>query len=88
MHQLIRRKEASATHQDVMRRCADTGVLCIVTAEVPTDLVKSTFEVSVRASNINARASGTHRMQVTLADQQADPNSPLYSIKTFEQLGL
>ncbi|KAI0330254.1 DEAD-domain-containing protein [Cubamyces sp. BRFM 1775] len=36
-----------------------------------TDLIKSTFEVSV-----------------TLADQQADPNSPLYSAKTFEELGL
>ncbi|KIP11077.1 hypothetical protein PHLGIDRAFT_100395 [Phlebiopsis gigantea 11061_1 CR5-6] len=36
-----------------------------------TDLIKSSFEVSV-----------------TLADQQGDPNSPLYSIKTFEQLGL
>ncbi|KAI9061072.1 DEAD-domain-containing protein [Trametes sanguinea] len=36
-----------------------------------TDLIKSTFEVSV-----------------TLADQQADPNSPLFSAKTFEELGL
>ncbi|KAH9831564.1 DEAD-domain-containing protein [Rhodofomes roseus] len=36
-----------------------------------TDLIKSSFEVSV-----------------TLADQQADPNSPLFSAKTFEQLGL
>lgn len=27
-------------------------------------------------------------VQVTLADQQADPNSPLYSAKTFEELGL
>jgi ATP-dependent RNA helicase DDX19/DBP5 len=26
--------------------------------------------------------------QVTLADQQLDPNSPLYSVKTFEELGL
>ena len=26
--------------------------------------------------------------QITLADQQADPNSPLYSAKTFEELGL
>ncbi|CCL99314.1 uncharacterized protein FIBRA_01330 [Fibroporia radiculosa] len=39
--------------------------------EAATDLVKSTFEVSV-----------------TLADQQGDPNSPLHSVKTFEQLGL
>jgi hypothetical protein len=27
-------------------------------------------------------------VQVTLADQQLDPNSPLFSIKTFEELGL
>ncbi|GBE87867.1 DEAD-domain-containing protein [Sparassis latifolia] len=27
-------------------------------------------------------------VEVTLADQQVDPNSPLYSAKTFEQLGL
>jgi len=36
-----------------------------------TDLIKSSFEVTV-----------------TLADQQADPNSPLFSAKTFEELGL
>ena len=27
-------------------------------------------------------------VQVTLADQQADPNSPLYSVKSFDELGL
>ncbi|CAO3617486.1 unnamed protein product [Mucor hiemalis] len=30
----------------------------------------------------------THVVQVKLANQQADPNSPLYSVKSFEQLGL
>lgn len=30
----------------------------------------------------------THSVQVKLADQQADPNSPLYSVKSFDQLGL
>jgi len=30
----------------------------------------------------------SYDVTVTLADQQADPNSPLYSAKTFEQLGL
>lgn len=29
-----------------------------------------------------------HTVQVKLADQQADPNSPLYSVKSFEELGL
>ncbi|KAN0092856.1 P-loop containing nucleoside triphosphate hydrolase protein [Tylopilus felleus] len=32
--------------------------------------------------------SSTFEVTVTLADQQADPNSPLYSVKSFEQLGL
>ncbi|TRM64284.1 P-loop containing nucleoside triphosphate hydrolase protein [Schizophyllum amplum] len=29
-----------------------------------------------------------HDVQVTLADPRADPNSPLYSVKTFQELGL
>ncbi|THV07259.1 DEAD-domain-containing protein [Dendrothele bispora CBS 962.96] len=32
--------------------------------------------------------SSTFEVSVTLADQQADVNSPLYSAKTFEELGL
>lgn len=30
----------------------------------------------------------TYDVTVTLADQQANPNSPLYSVKAFEDLGL
>lgn len=30
----------------------------------------------------------TYEVAVTLADQQADPNSPLYSVKSFDQLGI
>lgn len=32
--------------------------------------------------------SSTYEVQVKLADIQADPNSPLYSVKSFEELGL
>ncbi|TFK33212.1 P-loop containing nucleoside triphosphate hydrolase protein [Crucibulum laeve] len=32
--------------------------------------------------------TSTFEVSVTLADQQADPNSPLFSAKTFEELGL
>ncbi|KAK0193799.1 DEAD-domain-containing protein [Armillaria mellea] len=32
--------------------------------------------------------NSTFEVTVTLADQQGDPNSPLYSAKTFEELGL
>lgn len=53
-----------------------------------TDLLPSSFEVTVCwAVQANEYICLT-RDQVTLADQQADPNSPLYSAKTFEQLGL
>lgn len=36
----------------------------------------------------NNLVKSTHVVQVKLADQQADPNSPLYSVKSFEELGL
>ncbi|KAG2176511.1 hypothetical protein INT44_007174 [Umbelopsis vinacea] len=36
----------------------------------------------------NNLIQSTHVVQVKLADQQADPNSPLFSAKTFEELGL
>ncbi|KAI9360271.1 P-loop containing nucleoside triphosphate hydrolase protein [Pilaira anomala] len=36
----------------------------------------------------NNLIQSTHVVQVKLADQQADPNSPLYSVKSFEELGL
>ncbi|KAI8071161.1 P-loop containing nucleoside triphosphate hydrolase protein [Gilbertella persicaria] len=39
-------------------------------------------------SEQNNLINSTHVVQVKLADQQADPNSPLYSVKSFEQLGL
>lgn len=32
--------------------------------------------------------ASTNTVQVKLADQQADPNSLLYSVKSFEELGL
>ena len=35
----------------------------------------------------NLRES-SHEVQVTLADQQVDPNSPLFSAESFEALGL
>ncbi|EAU85307.1 ATP-dependent RNA helicase DBP5 [Coprinopsis cinerea okayama7 len=36
----------------------------------------------------NDLIKSSFEVTVTLADQQADPNSPLYSAKTFEELGL
>ena len=59
-------------------------------AEQKTDLIKSTFEVSVSTEQSYELQADmlTDRVQVTLADQQRDKDSPLYSVKTFEELGL
>ncbi|KAJ3547702.1 hypothetical protein NMY22_g1552 [Coprinellus aureogranulatus] len=40
------------------------------------------------ASPENDLVKSSFEVSVTLADQQADPNSPLFSVKTFEELGL
>ncbi|KAG7851135.1 hypothetical protein KL941_000804 [Ogataea angusta] len=36
----------------------------------------------------NSLVDSTYEVKVKLADLQADPNSPLYSVKSFEELGL
>ncbi|KAF9514933.1 hypothetical protein BS47DRAFT_1484792 [Hydnum rufescens UP504] len=56
--------------------------------EVKTgDLTESKNEDAPQ-SGASALLKSTFEVTVTLADQQADPNSPLYSVQTFEQLGL
>lgn len=45
-----------------------------------TSLFGSLLVSDLRESNYD--------VTVTLADQQADPNSPLFSVKAFEDLGL
>lgn len=39
-------------------------------------------------ASVNGLVQTLHRVQVDLAEQQADVNSPLYSAKTFEELSL
>ncbi|SNX85229.1 probable DBP5 - RNA helicase [Melanopsichium pennsylvanicum] len=56
-------------------------------AAVAAKPVADTSATKEEVSDSNLRES-SHEVQVTLADQQADPNSPLYSAKTFEALGL
>lgn len=46
-------------------------------------------EDAARAARVDALLKDfQHDISVTLADRQADPNSPLYSAKTFEELNL
>src|ERR1700722_155200 len=42
----------------------------------------------VVTSNETDLLTSTFEVSVTLADQQLDPDSPLFSAKTFEELGL
>ncbi|KAL7753189.1 RNA helicase required for poly(A+) mRNA export [Sorochytrium milnesiophthora] len=51
------------------------------TSEEPDDIDQ--FAATGLSENFNDTS-----IQVTLADAQADPNSPLYSVKRFEDLGL
>ena len=53
-----------------------------------TDLIENRYEVTVCVDLATTRLRAHYVAQVTLADQQADPNSPLFSVKTFEEVGL
>lgn len=52
------------------------------TTQAPKDELKQEDQP---ASNL---IKSTYEVQVKLADLQADPNSPLYSVKSFDELGL
>ena len=39
-------------------------------------------------SNFRCFHTDKATQKITLADQQADPTSPLYSVKSFDELGL
>lgn len=58
------------------------------------DDIKSTSEKLSQAVNGDSEEDksnlikSSYEVQVKLADLQADPNSPLYSVKSFEELGL
>ena len=51
----------------------------------PTKEPETKAETENNDSNL---ISSSYEVQVKLADLQADPNSPLYSVKSFEELGL
>lgn len=50
-----------------------------------TDAVEKKDEKSESDANL---VTSEYEVKVNLVDLQADPNSPLYSVKTFEELGL
>ncbi|KAK9466830.1 P-loop containing nucleoside triphosphate hydrolase protein [Lipomyces arxii] len=63
-------------------------------AKPAADKTESTTDSSTEKTNGDAEKNGNslvenrYEVAVKLADLQADPNSPLYSIKSFEELGL
>lgn len=57
-------------------------------APVATPEGKTEEKVGSPPTDNSDLIKSTFEVHVTLADQQLDPNSPLYSVKTFEELGL
>ncbi|KAK0524156.1 RNA helicase required for poly(A+) mRNA export [Tilletia horrida] len=57
-------------------------------AEKKADGAEAAGEEKVEGRKPTELRESSYDVTVTLADQQADPNSPLFSAKSFEQLGL
>jgi ATP-dependent RNA helicase DDX19/DBP5 len=51
-------------------------------------LEKAQTDGSGPPGNGSALAEAEYKVEVKLADLQADPNNPLYSVKSFEELKL
>ncbi|KAN0065814.1 RNA helicase required for poly(A+) mRNA export [Thecaphora frezii] len=67
---------------------ADQGRLLTTSSPPPACYCSASGEAKKAESQETNLHEPEHDVQVTLADQQADPNSPLYSVKSFEELGL
>ncbi|SPC62761.1 probable DBP5 - RNA helicase [Ustilago sp. UG-2017b] len=64
------------------------GISGLMSSKDGADKPAAPAEVSKEEGAESNLRESSHEVQVTLADQQADPNSPLYSAKSFEALGL
>lgn len=56
--------------------------------EEPKQETKGETKETKESNNDSNLIKSTYEVKVKLADLQADPNSPLYSVKSFEELGL
>ncbi|KAI3620183.1 hypothetical protein CBS9595_002150 [Malassezia furfur] len=56
--------------------------------DTPKDAQPAAAPASGAPADSSSLRESQYDVQVTLADQQADPNSPLYSVKSFDELGL
>ncbi|EDO15648.1 hypothetical protein Kpol_473p7 [Vanderwaltozyma polyspora DSM 70294] len=54
----------------------------------PTAEVENKTEEKPKKDDDSSLVKSEYEVKVKLADLQADPNSPLYSVKSFEELGL
>lgn len=53
-----------------------------------SDVAQESADSAPAESAPSGLVSNDYEVEIKLADQQADPNSPLYSVKSFEDLGL
>lgn len=54
----------------------------------PEPVAIETFDGASEAQNGSALVDNDYEVELTLADQQLDPDSPLFSVQTFEELKL
>lgn len=57
-------------------------------APAEESLPKAQVDGSAEAANGSPLAETEYKVEVKLADLQADPNNPLFSAKSFEELNL
>lgn len=53
-----------------------------------SESIQKDEETGTESSSDSNLIDSTYEVKIKLADLQADPNSPLYSVKSFEELGL
>ncbi|QLG70645.1 hypothetical protein HG535_0A05860 [Zygotorulaspora mrakii] len=77
------------------KKAEENGATVVQTQEAPKEEPKSESKTEAKKEEQPAGnttdsnlISSAYEVKVNLADLQADPNSPLYSAKSFEELGL
>lgn len=78
----------SGNKQDALELLSKLSIAQTQAEEEKKDSKDTKDDVKVEETQNDSLIKSTYEVKVKLADLQADPNSPLYSVKSFEELGL
>jgi hypothetical protein len=67
---------------------APSGIVAAANSSVNSPQQPSQMDGAAEPFNGSQLTEPDYTVEVKLADMQADPNNPLYSVKSFEELGL